>query len=50
MCRRIQRLVNLKLTTEVGFGDMWERYLKVILGDTKSEKSSWLGEGKTYKG
>ena len=38
MCRRIERLVDLKLTTEVGFWDIWERYLKVILGDSQSQR------------
>ena len=42
--------MNLKLTTEVGFRDMWERCLEVILIDSKSEKSDWLGEGWTYEG
>lgn len=32
MCRRIERLVDLELTTEIGFRDMWERRLEVILG------------------
>jgi hypothetical protein len=50
MCRRIERFVVLKLTTEVGFRDTRERYLEVILGDSKSEKSSWLVEERTYEG
>jgi hypothetical protein len=50
MCGRIERLVVLKLTTEVGFRDLWERCLEVILGDSKSEKSSWLVEEGTYEG
>ena len=33
--RDIEIFVNLKLTTEVGYRDLWERYLEVILGDSK---------------
>ena len=41
--------MDLKLTTEVRFRDMWERYLEVILGGSKSGKSR-LVEERTYEG
>ena len=42
--------MDLKLTTEVDFGDLWERCLEVILGGSKSGKGSWLGKERTYEG
>jgi len=49
MHRHIERFLDLELATEVGFGNKWERLLKVMLGDFGLEGGKMVEE-RTYEG